>query len=319
MEFIEISFSKEIFHRVEFLRQGLSFEKSIYFFLNYILFIPNNFKNSLLLNMPYVFFVLPIFLIFLFYKKKNDYDKKFRLPIYIILIFSLILILIKSSMVSNLINSSDNLFKVISWDYLKKSFVFLYLLSMILFLKKESANSKYLIFFSFISVFLFQINTSVVPFIKEKILQIPNYQNLYTFKGYYNYYDYTKIKKIVKDKRTLSVGIDPMVAVIHNIKVLDGYHNLYPLTYKKKFRSIIEPELKKNIKFKKYFDDWGSRLYTTLYHPISIDNIELNFEAAKNLGADFVISKYIIKSKKLKLLENNCQIEKELCLYEILD
>ena len=45
--------------------------------------------------------------------------------------------------------------------------------------------------------------------------------------------DYKKIKNIVGNKRTLSLGVDPMVAVMNDVYVIDGYHSLYPLSYKK--------------------------------------------------------------------------------------
>lgn len=35
----------------------------------------------------------------------------------------------------------------------------------------------------------------------------------------------------------------------------------YPLAYKKKFRKIIQPEIKKNNTLEKYYDYWGSRIY----------------------------------------------------------
>ena len=59
--------------------------------------------------------------------------------------------------------------------------------------------------------------------------------------------EYLEIKKIVKDNRVLSVSLDPMVAVMNDINVIDGYHTLYPLKYKKEFRKIIQEELKKVI------------------------------------------------------------------------
>ena len=46
----------------------------------------------------------------------------------------------------------------------------------------------------------------------------------------------------------MSVGLDPMIAVMNDIRVIDGYHSVYPLSYKIKFRKIIEKELTKNIK-----------------------------------------------------------------------
>ena len=59
----------------------------------------------------------------------------------------------------------------------------------------------------------------------------------------------------------MSVGLDPMIAVMNDIRVIDGYHTIYPLSYKIKFRKIIEKELDKNIKLKNYYDDWGNRVY----------------------------------------------------------
>ena len=51
--------------------------------------------------------------------------------------------------------------------------------------------------------------------------------------------DYNFIKNIVKNSRVMSVGLDPMVAVMNNIRVIDGYHTIYPLSYKIKFLIYI--------------------------------------------------------------------------------
>ena len=53
----------------------------------------------------------------------------------------------------------------------------------------------------------------------------------------------------------MSVGLDPMVAVMSNIRVIDGYHNIYPLSYKVKFRKIIENPWKSSI-------SWSQELWT---------------------------------------------------------
>ena len=94
-------------------------------------------------------------------------------------------------------------------------------------------KSKFLIFTGLVAIFLFQINSSAVPFIKKNLLKEENYRNIYTFNDYYLYEDYLKIKKIVKENRVISVGLDPLIAVMNNISVIDGYHSLYPLSYKK--------------------------------------------------------------------------------------
>ena len=132
-------------------------------------------------------------------------------------------------------------------------------------------------------------------------------------KGYYTPEKYYEIKKIVKDDRVLSVRLDPMVAIINNIKTIDGYHTLYPKTYKIKFRRIIEEELKKNEIFLDYYDNWGSRVYAFV---TDANNIDLNFKEAKKLGAKYVISKYQINSEELVLDCVNCKTD--LFLYKIM-
>ncbi len=102
-----------------------------------------------------------------------------------------------------------------------------------------------------------------------------------TFDNYYNYKDYSYIKSIIKDSRVMSVGHDPMVAVMNDIKVIDGYHSIYPLKYKIKFREIIENELEKNILLKNYYDNWGNRVYAFYNNK---NNIILNFKSAKKLN-----------------------------------
>jgi hypothetical protein len=113
----------------------------------------------------------------------------------------------------------------------------------------------------------------------------------------------------------MSVGLDPMVAVMNDIKVIDGYHNIYPLSYKNKFRKIIEKELEKNIKLRNYYDNWGNRVYAFYTDK---NNIVLNFKYAKELGADYVISKFPIKNNKLKMICYKCNNSKYLFLYKIL-
>ena len=44
---------------------------------------------------------------------------------------------------------------------------------------------------------------------------------------------------------------------MNNIYVIDGYHAIYPLSYKIKFRKVIEKEIERNIEIKKYYDYWG--------------------------------------------------------------
>ena len=167
-----------------------------------------------------------------------------------------------------------------------------------------------------VSLFIFQIDSSIVPFTKSYLLKDnSDYKNLYTFSGFYSTDDYAEIKKIVKNKRIMSVGLYPMVAVVNDIKIGDGYFNVYPLSYKKKFRKIIEDEIENNYFLKKNFDTWGSRLMITYKSDESYMNNKIKFKEAKKIGIDFVISKYNLQNKDLVLIK---KINKELYLFKIL-
>ena len=143
----------------------------------------------------------------------------------------------------------------------------------------------------------------------------PSYISNNTFENYYNFHDYKFIKNIVGEKRVMSIGLDPLVAVANDIFVIDGYHNLYPLSYKNKFREIIEEELKYNPELQNYFDNWGNRIYVFYNNQ---NKLNINFDKAKNVGASFVISRFIINSSSLKEICIKCNGNYKLNLYKIL-
>ena len=298
-------------HRVEFVRDDYEFFETINYFFTSLLKIPAINSSSFLVIFPLTLVVVPLFIGIFFIN-----EKEYKYPVYISILVYLILSLLKFNPIASVINQEDNLIKTFTWDYLSSSLIFFYMISSIFLLKLKKPLSKLIFYLSILSIFILQINSSIVPFIKEKILKIDGYQNLYTFNGYYNFYDYASIKKIVGKKRTLSIGVDPMIAVYHNINVIDGYHNTYPINYKKTFRKIIEPELNSNPHFKEYYDSYGSRVYTTLYHPHNTKKIVLNFKEAKLIGAEYVISKYNIDDEDLTVLSKKC-LKQGLCLYRI--
>ena len=308
-----VAFQAEQLHRAEMARQSFSLYNSVFNFFSILFKIPASFEINFsnLKSFSYSLFVVPLMIGFFFSK-----DKNVRAPLYAVILIAVFLAFLEYEMIALYIDNVQNLFKTISWNYLDRCFLFLFSFSLIYILKKKDLYAKILIYFVCLSVFSFQVNSSVVPFVKDKILNVKNYQNLYTFKGYYYFYDYPSIKMIVQNERTISVGLDPMVAVFHKIKVIDGYHSIYPLAYKNKFRKIIEKELDSNLRFKKYYDSWGSRVYATLYQPKDLNNIQLNFKAAKKLGAKFVISKYSLNSADLSLISEDC-VKKKICLYRI--
>ena len=297
------------FHRIEFLRNSYSPSKALLFYFKYLFKIPESIGYSFFLNLPYTIFVLPLFICGFLSKDSNV--KKILLIIIISTFFQYFL---KIDFIASFINNSKNLLKTFTWDYIRFSYFFLYCFAIIYLLKKNTLISKFLTILIFFVIIISQINSSIVPFVKEKILKIENYQNIYTFKGYYYFHDYASIKKIVGNERTLSVGLDPMVAAMNNIYTIDGYHAIYPLSYKKKFRKIIKKQLEKDLIFKDYYDNYGSRVYTTLFTD-SPKEVFIDFKEAKKLNAKFVISKYRLNSNDITLIYGNC--EKTICLYEI--
>ena len=116
-----------------------------------------------------------------------------------------------------------------------------------------------------------------------------------TFDEYYKFELYKKIKDRIGDARVASIGIDPLIAAMNGINVIDGYHNLYPKSYKVKFRKIIEKELNSN---KNNFDIWGNQVY--LFYNDK-NNLKIDFKSAKKIGANFIISSFEIESESLYL------------------
>ena len=144
---------------------------------------------------------------------------------------------------------------------------------------------------------------------KNVILAIKNknyykYKNLHfklktknSFDSYYKKDTYKKIKNAVGSSKVASIGINPMLAAMSDINIIDGYHTLYQLSYKTKFRKIIEQELNQNDELKDYFDNWGNRVYM-LYS--DKNNLLINFNEVNNLGANYIISSFPIKDQVLE-------------------
>jgi len=95
------------------------------------------------------------------------------------------------------------------------------------------------------------------------------------------------LKKDSGAGRVLSYGPDPMIASFHEIPVIDGYHNYYPLSYKRTFRTVIEATLEVSPSAAAYFDGWGSRVYTKFDRG---NDMLPDLSAAVALGATHVIS-----------------------------
>jgi hypothetical protein len=181
----------------------------------------------------------------------------------------------------------------------------------ILQLIQHNNFTKYFAYFLLLLQFIFVFNSSIFFIdIKDKII---DKSEVYTFNEYYAISSFKKIKKQLKlsDKdRVGSVGIDPAIAVFNGLKTIDGYSANYSLTYKHKFRKLIEKELDNNKETKLYFDNWGSRCYIfddqlgtnseifksniSTYKAIEL---HLNKTASKQLNLKYIISGVEISNK----------------------
>ena len=136
-----------------------------------------------------------------------------------------------------------------------------------------------------------------------------------SFDSFFKFNAYKKIKLLVGSKRVASIGANPMIAAMNDINVIDGYHTVYHLSYKKKFRKIIAKELDQNNTLKDYYDNWSNRVF--MFYSDE-NNLLFDFGEAKNLGAAFIISSFPIKNEGL---ESNCLLcdkNNKIYLYKII-
>ncbi len=119
---------------------------------------------------------------------------------------------------------------------------------------------------------------------------------------------------IGKDKstyRVASIGICPVVPLMHGFYTIDGYSNNYSLDYKHEFRKVIEKELELNDYNAQYFDDWGNRCYM-FYHEwgnaffinkhenLVINDFEFNLDKMREMNCRYIFSAGEIKSAEEK-------------------
>ena len=286
-------------HRIEFYSEPLSFFESIKSEIFTFFQIPNSLNWTTIKNLPYQIIIYQS-IIFLFLIK-NNLSKK----IFILIIFLHIL-----SIIFNLTSNTVFGFKL-SWIDVYKPSLFIFLL-FFLSIKKTNKIKKTLTYLSIFPLILFQISSSAVPFIKKNIFKIQDYRNVYTFKDYYMIDDYQEIKKIVQENRVATIGYDPLIAAFNGIPVIDGYHALYPLDYKKKFYKLIKKELDKNALLNSYYQNWGSRVYLFVDNE---NNIEIDFLEAKKIGAKYIISKLELSSSSLDRIKGD--FKEKIYLYKI--
>lgn len=97
-----------------------------------------------------------------------------------------------------------------------------------------------------------------------RLMLLADYQQV-TWESLYMDDVFERIDRVIgadKDNYSVvSLGIYPSVALYHGYTCADGYSNNYDLAYKHRFRQIMAAELEENEESRRYFDDWGNRLY----------------------------------------------------------
>ena len=132
-----------------------------------------------------------------------------------------------------------------------------------------------------------------------------------------------------EDYNVISLGHFPASAAYNGFHCLDAYSNNYDVNYKHEFREIMAGELAKSEYYTDYFDNWGNRCYIYMsayktginasFYNISFEDLNLDFEKAKEMGAAYVISASPIvdfDSYNLRLL-NETPVSSEGCWYEL--
>lgn len=97
-----------------------------------------------------------------------------------------------------------------------------------------------------------------------RLMLLEDYRQV-TWESIYMEDVFARIDEVIgEDKDSCSVvslGIYPSVALYNGYTCADGYSNNYDLAYKHLFRQIMAAELEENEETRRYFDDWGNRLY----------------------------------------------------------
>ncbi|WP_220095167.1 DUF6044 family protein [Bacillus sp. 03113] len=147
------------------------------------------------------------------------------------------------------------------------------------------------------------------------------YHNQPSYREYFAKKEFEEIKSYidmpVDQYRVISIGIHPNIAQYNGFYTLDTYSNFYPLAYKHQFRKIIAPELDKNEKLEKYFDEWGGRCYVFVnelgknymyskHSTKKINHLQLNTNQLKSMGGTYIFSAVPIENAQ----ENHLVLEK---------
>jgi len=112
--------------------------------------------------------------------------------------------------------------------------------------------------------------------IAKRVMPNKKFNTFISYKEFFAVDLFEKIKKDIaySDERVVAFGYHPSVLMYNGFNCIDGYNNAYPLSYMRKFRTLIAPEFENNQRDREYYDMWGGRMY--LY------NSEMDFHPTRN-------------------------------------
>ncbi len=135
-----------------------------------------------------------------------------------------------------------------------------------------------------------------------------NKTNNHTYKEIYARNQFKDIKAFVDsagaNSRVASVGIHPAIAVMNDLKAVDGYFPNYNIISKRKIEAVIKKEIEKDNTVNAYFTKWGHRAYlfnhihkldflqykdSKNYKPVSVQ-LEYDFDVLKQMDCSYILS-----------------------------
>lgn len=126
-----------------------------------------------------------------------------------------------------------------------------------------------------------------------------------SFAQFYDEHLFNQLKtdlRITPSVKVACLGFHPAVAEFNGIYTVDGYIQLYPLSYKHRFQKVIQGELDKSEDLKNYFCNYGQRCYLFSSEigrnfvigkddDIKIHDLSIDCEALRNdLGCNYILS-----------------------------
>jgi hypothetical protein len=124
--------------------------------------------------------------------------------------------------------------------------------------------------------------------------------------------DYACIAQNVGGAMVASAGPDPMLAPLHGMRAVDGYHYMYPASWHRAFRPVIAEKLAASDSLRAYYDDWGNRVSLFIDQ---VPEVSPDFAALAELGVG-----YVIADRALELMQvqpTGCALSAPLRLYRL--